>query len=71
MLEQMLRAKPIKSAGNKEFEEKKITRPDKDALENAILKESKDGWQVKSRSHQAEGLHGVVLMRRTGDPALG
>jgi len=63
-LEQMLRAKPINASGEKEFEEKKITKPDKDDLDKAIARECKEGWLVKSRSHQADGLHGVMLVRR-------
>lgn len=57
---------------NKEFEEMKITRQDKDLLDKVIAKELKQGWLVKARSHDSEGNHGVVLVRRRmGERALG
>lgn len=63
-LEQILRAKPINTACNKEFEEKRITKQDKDGLDKVIDMESKRGWLVKARSHDSEGNHGVVLYKK-------
>ena len=71
MLEHVLGALPIATAAIKDFEEKKITKQDKDILDKVIANESKKGWLVKSRSHDSEGNHGVVLVRRMGEPALG
>ncbi|MFY9327773.1 MAG: hypothetical protein WAO76_07110 [Georgfuchsia sp.] len=65
-LDQLIGAKSIECAANEDFEEKKITRQDKSDLDKAIAKELKQGWQVKARSHEAEGLHGVTLIRRKG-----
>jgi hypothetical protein len=71
MLEYLLGANPIKTAAANDFEEKRITKQDKDVLDKVIAKESKQGWLVKSRSHDSEGNHGVVMARRMGEPALG
>lgn len=48
-LQSLLGANPIKAAPIKVFEEKKITKQDKDILDKVIEKGSKQGWLVKSR----------------------
>lgn len=65
-LDQLIGVKPIECAANKDFEEKRITKQDKGDLDKTIAKELKQGWQVKARSHEAEGVHGVTLIRRKG-----
>ncbi len=64
MMEQLMRAKSLGTSANKDFEEKRISKQDKDDLEKAIAREAKSGWQVKARSHDSEGTHGVTLFRR-------
>ena len=64
MLDQLMRSKALKPSANQNFEEKRISKQDKDDLDKAIARESKQGWQVKSRSHEADGLHGVILFRK-------
>lgn len=64
MLNQLMRAKSLETSANKDFEEKRISKQDKDGLEKAIAREAKNGWQVKARSHDSEGMHSVTLFRR-------
>lgn len=64
MLDQLLRANAQKPSVNRDYKEKRISKQAKDDLDKAIARESKQGWQVKSRSHEAEGLHGVILFRK-------
>jgi hypothetical protein len=51
MMDQLMRAKSIETSANKNFEEKRISKQDKDDLEKAIVREAKNGWQIKARSH--------------------
>lgn len=64
MMEQLMRDKSLETSAKKDFEEKRISKQDKNDLEKAIAREAKNGWQVKARSHDAEGMHGVTLFRR-------
>jgi len=64
MMEQLMRDKSLETSAKKDFEEKRISKQDKDNLEKAIARETKNGWQVKARSHDSEGTHGVTLFRR-------
>lgn len=64
MMDQLMRVKLLETSANKDFEEKRISKQDKDDLEKAIAREAKNGWQVKARSHDSEGMHGVTLFRR-------
>ncbi|GEM_PF-7052514 len=64
MMDQLMRAKSLKTSANKDVEEKRISKQDKGDLEKTIAREAKNGWQVKARSHDSEDMHGVTLFRR-------
>ena len=68
MLTQLLCSKPINSPADQCIEEKTFSKADKNDLEKLIVTETKKGWMVKSRTHESEGVHGVVMFRRTGLP---
>ena len=55
-----------KSVANRDIEELPIARLSKSALDKEIAKELKQGWQIKSRTHDSDGLHGVTLVRENG-----
>lgn len=63
-LDQMLMGLSIVTPPSNDFEEKKLSKPDKYDLDKVVTKELKKGWLVKSRSHESEGMHGVILVRR-------
>ena len=64
LVSELMRAKAHKPSANQDCEEKRISKQDKEDLDKAIAKESKQGWMVKSRSHEADGVQGVILFRK-------
>jgi hypothetical protein len=50
-------------------EKMRIVKPSKDELDKLISKELTKGWQVKTRTHDSEGRHGVTLFRKKGNTA--
>ena len=50
MMEQLMRAKAIRSPAGKDFEEMRISKSTKSALDKEITKELKEGWVIKNLS---------------------